>query len=139
MLGGVNLPKTVGFKQISPWFRPLPKPVVLRPTPTLIGFGSTWYRHQPRAARINVNDIIAGNSPDLLLEPRDVIWVPQAGAMHPKRVLQSGCPKLCRRSLRHHRRRPVGRHRANHYPCRIGVYHAQQPTHPRHRRYAFVQ
>ena len=91
LLGGVNLPKTVGFKQnltlvqalakaggAAPYAQ-LDRVLVLRGTAT-----------QPRAARIDVTEIIAGNTPDLLLEPRDVIWVPQAGAMHPKRLLRSG-------------------------------------------------
>ena len=91
MLGGVNNPKTVGFKKNLTLVQAIAKAggfapyahqdrvLVLRGTAT-----------KPRAARIDVNEIIAGNTPDLLLEPRDVIWVPQAGAMHPKRVLQSG-------------------------------------------------
>ena len=45
---------------------------------------------EPRAIQVNALEIIAGNQPDILLEPKDVIWVPGRGQMNPEKLFDLG-------------------------------------------------
>jgi polysaccharide biosynthesis/export protein len=79
VLGAVNQPKTVGFRDRVTLISAIAAARDLRPGAhsqrILIIRGSLT---QPEAFTANLQDILAGRAPDIMLRPRDIVWVPEA-------------------------------------------------------------
>jgi protein involved in polysaccharide export with SLBB domain len=79
ILGAVSQPKAIGFMDQVTLVSALAEAKGLLPTAyaqrVVIIRGSMT---QPEVATVNLNEIMGGKSPDIALQPRDIVWVPNS-------------------------------------------------------------
>jgi protein involved in polysaccharide export with SLBB domain len=79
ILGAVSQPKAIGFMDQVTLVSAVAEAKGLLPTAyaqrVVIIRGSMT---QPEVATVNLNEIMGGKSPDIALQPRDIVWVPNS-------------------------------------------------------------